>query len=207
MSHRGDDGRMSRRDALKWIAASMATVAFLDTKSFGATAKGFGFDPNLLEPEVTWPRTLSQEQLRTVAALCDLIIPADEHSPSASQVGVPDFIDEWISAPYENQESDRRIVLRGLAWLDEESHNRFDRNFADLNEKQMSEIADTICYLPDAPAELHDAAVFFAKFRNLTAGGFYTTPKGRKDVGYVGNTPLPRFDGPPLEVLQHLGLA
>ena len=51
------------------------------------------------------------------------------------------------------------------------------------------------------------AAKFFAKFRDLTAGGFYTTPVGMKDIGYVGNVPLERFDGPPLELLKKAGLA
>lgn len=206
MSQANENGRISRRDALKWIAASMATVAFLDTKSFGASAKRYGFDPNLLDPTVPWPRTLTDKQLKTVSALSDLIIPADERSPSASQVGVPDFIDEWISAPYEGQEWDRKVVLKGLQWLDEESKRRHDKPFAELSEAEQSEIADTICYLPDAPEALKEAAEFFAKFRNLTAGGYYTTPAGRVEVGYVGNVALPSFDGPPPEVLKHLGL-
>jgi hypothetical protein len=50
-------------------------------------------------------------------------------------------------------------------------------------------------------------AAHFARYRDLTAGGFYTTPQGRKDVRYVGNVPLPRFDGPPPEVLKRVGLA
>ena len=52
-----------------------------------------------------------------------------------------------------------------------------------------------------------DAAKFFAKFRDLTAGGFYTTPVGMKDIGYTGNVPLEKFDGPPLEALKKAGLA
>ena len=51
------------------------------------------------------------------------------------------------------------------------------------------------------------AAKFFAKFRDLTAGGFYTTPVGMKDIGYTGNTPLAKFDGPPLAALKKAGLA
>lgn len=206
MSQRDEEGRLSRRDALKWIAASVATVAFLDTKSFGAEARRYGFDPNLVVPEVTWPRTLTKGQLRTVTALCDVVIPADERSPSASSVGVPDFIDEWISAPYEGQAADRKVVLEGLNWIEAESRRLFKLRFSELSEEQQSEIVDTVCYLPDASADRRDAAVFFAKFRNLTAGGYYTTPAGREDVGYVGNTPLAKFEGPPPEVLRHLGL-
>jgi hypothetical protein len=40
----------------------------------------------------------------------------------------------------------------------------------------------------------------------VTTGGFYTTPEGTKDIGYVGNVALTRFDGPPPEVLQRLGI-
>ncbi len=38
------------------------------------------------------------------------------------------------------------------------------------------------------------------------AGGFYTTLVGMKDIQYVGNVPLPRFDGPSAEVLRRVGL-
>ena len=136
-----------------------------------------------------------------------MIIPADDKSPSASSVGVPDFLDEWISAPYPGQQADRKEVLEGLAWLDSESRKRFQKAFADLAERQKHRICDDICYAPKAKPEFKTAASFFAKFRNLTAGGFYTTPQGWKDLQYIGNVPLTQFDGPPAEVLRHLKLA
>jgi hypothetical protein len=43
--------------------------------------------------------------------------------------------------------------------------------------------------------------------RDLTAVGFYTTDAGMKDLQYIGNMALPKFTGPPPEVLKHLGLA
>ena len=60
--------------------------------------------------------------------------------------------------------------------------------------------------MPDAKKEFKTAAVFFKKFRDLTAGGFYTTKEGMKDIGYTGNVPLTSFDGPPPDVLKQLGL-
>src|SRR5205814_8086851 len=51
-----------------------------------------------------------------------------------------------------------------------------------------------------------DAARSFALYRDLTAGGFHSTPVGRKDLGYIGNVPLARFDGPPPELLKKLNL-
>ncbi len=156
-----DPQRMDRREAIKWIMAATATVSLLDFQSFGATASaaGYGRDPDLLKvyaPGDLWPLTFTKEQRRTVTALCDVIIPADDKSPSASSVGVPDFIDEWISAPYPQQQADREVVLTGLAWLDEESQRRFKKNFADLTEAQQQKICDDICYEPKAKPRVQD---------------------------------------------------
>src|SRR5450432_4207228 len=41
-------------------------------------------------------QTFDDHQWKTVNVLCDLIIPADERSVSASAAGVPEFMDDWI---------------------------------------------------------------------------------------------------------------
>ena len=203
--------RMDRREAIKWMLAATATVSLLNFRSFGAgvSATGYGTDPDLMKdykPGDLWPLTFTKEQHRAAAALCDVIIPADDKSPSAGRLGVPDFIDEWISAPYPEQQADRQEILSGLAWLSQESENRFGKGFADLDDQQKCNICDDICYVPKAKPKHKAAAYFFARFRNLTAGGFYTTPQGWKDIQYIGNVALTKFDGPPPEVLEYLKL-
>ena len=203
--------RMDRREAIKWIFAAGATFSMLDTRGFGATAsaKGYGTDPNLLEvykPGDLWPLTLTKEQHQTVVALCDVILPADEKSPSASELKVPDFIDEWISAPYAPQQADRQIILEGMAWLDQESVRRFSKRFTELSESQKTQICDDICSTQKASPSFKSAAQFSSKFRDLAMGAFYSTPQGMKDIQYLGNVPLTRFDGPPPEVLAYLKL-
>jgi len=172
-------------------------------------ASGYGADPDLTKiyhPGDLWPLTLDGAQRRTAAALCDVIIPADAVSPSAAGVGVVDFLDEWVSAPYPGQQEDRELILEGLAWMDAEAVRRFARQFADLDETQQHAICDDICHEKTTQPGLARAAQFFARYRDLTAGGFYTSPEGRKDLGYIGNVPLPKFSGPPLSVLRKLGL-
>jgi hypothetical protein len=204
--------RIDRREAIKWMVAATATVSLLHFRSFGApvpAATGYGTDPDLMKdykPGDLWPLTFTPEQHRAVAALCDVIIPADDRSPGASSVGVPDFIDEWVSAPYPAQQADRKEILDGLGWLDRESEGRFGKVFADLNDEQRCRICDDICFMPRAKRKYKAAAHFFARFRNLTAGGFYTTPQGWKDIQYIGNVALAKFDGPPPEVLKYLNL-
>lgn len=209
--------RMDRRTALKWIATAAATAPLLDGRMFGAeptlpntTARGYGSDPDLLKtykPGDLWPLTFTDAQRATAAALCDTIIPADDKGPAASTVKVQDFIDEWISAPYPGYSDDKRIVLDGLAWLEAESQKRFQNSYVNLIARQRNAICDDICYAPNAKPEFRTAAQFFRRFRDLASGGYYSTPEGMKDIGYVGNVALEKYEGPPPEVLKKLGLA
>ena len=207
--------RMDRRTAIKWMMTAAASMAVLDNVSSGATpaaitAKGYGMDPNLLkgyEPGDVWPLTFTPKQRRATVALCDVMIPADEKSPKASDLRVPDFIDEWISSPYPGQTADRKLIVEGLAWIDTEAQKRFQLDFADLRPEQQTAICDDICNPTRAKAEHKSAVPFFKRFRDLTAGGYYTTPQGMRDLGYVGNVAASSFEGPTPEVLRHIGLA
>jgi gluconate 2-dehydrogenase subunit 3-like protein len=215
-----------RRTTIKLIIAAAAGVPALRARAtyrlepgasapgplreFEPTMQGYGPDPDMIkayEKGAFWPLTLSAEQKQLAASLSDLIIPADEHSPSASAVGVVDFIDEWVSAPYPQQREDRETVLNGFAWLDGQARHHAGQPFAKLHEAQQRKICDRICNVSRAPADLQVPAQFFATYRNLTAAGFYTTLAGRKDLKYIGNVALTHFDGPPAELLKRLGLA
>ena len=210
---------MDRRTTIKWMLTAAAAASPLGEWAFARvpqgtarvpTEKGYGTDPKLIDPYKPgelWPLTLDAKQRRTATALSDLIIPADDTSPSASAVGVIDFLDEWISAPYEKNRKDRQVILDGFEWLDKESARRFSHAFAALDEGQQKAICNDLCYVAKAKPQFSVPAKFFARYRDLTAGGFYTTPVGRKDLQYVGNVPLKSFDGPPREALKKVGLA
>jgi hypothetical protein len=206
--------RISRREAIRWVALASASSAMLGGKPWSAgaaplAAKPYGTDPLLTEvyePGAFWPLTLDAPQRRTLAAVCDLMIPADDKSPGASQVGVPDFVDEWISAPYPAQQANRIVVLDGLQWIESESQRRFARGFHDLSAAQQSQIADDICSEEKAKTEFRAAAKSFTLLRSLIVGGFYTTPAGMKDLGYIGNVALAEFPEAPREVREKLGL-
>ena len=225
MTDERDEGlRVDRRTTIKWLAATMAAgyagctsddkrlgdeiPAPRETTLLGTAARpgtaGYGTDPDLIDPVVPWARTMTEAQLRTTAALSDLILPEDERSPSASAVGVPDFIDEWVSAPYPQQRDDRERILAGLEWLEQQSRDRFGTAFADAREDQQSALVDAIAY-PDSAARLEEQAEFFRRFRYLTVGAFYTTEAGMKDAGYIGNVPIAgAYPGPSDEAMAHL---
>ena len=219
--------RVDRRTTIKWLAATMVaanTGCSSTTKFVGEEIPpaprvstrleivpnvqdfvGYGTDPDLMNPVLPWARTMTTEQLRTSAALCDAILPADDKSPSASAVGVPDFIDEWVSAPYPQQQDDREIILGGLEALDRQSQIRFGVEFASAGQAQTTELIDSIAFADQASAEHVGLVKFFERFRYLTVGAYYTTEAGTEDIGYIGNVPISGdYPGPSDAAMAHL---
>jgi hypothetical protein len=196
---------VSRREAVKRVIGLSIALSALELSSFGAAgAQGIGRDPNLHKKDIPWDRVMTPEEKRAATALGDIIVPADQYGPAASAVGVPDFIDEWVSAPYEQQQTDAKIIRPGLAWIDNESRNRFGKPYADATIEQQTAIVEDI--LRDGTEAHKKARGFFGTFRDRVTGGYYSTVEGWKAIGYVGNTPMAEFPGPPPEVLKHLGL-
>lgn len=173
------------------------------------TGQGYGGDPNLLKlykPGQVWKLTFTDQQRNTATALADVILPKDQYGPPASELGVVAMIDEWISAPYPQQQGDRPVILDGLAWIEDESKKRFQKGFEELTAQQHAAICDDICFSQTAKPEFKHAAHFFSRFRSLAAAAYYATPPGWQAIGYIGNVALPSFDGPPPEVLKILGV-
>lgn len=209
--------RIDRRLAIKWILAAGAGAALGGGAAWGrspavaplAPRDGYGTDPDLVRshaPGDFWPLTFTLSQRRDVTAFCDVILPADGRTPGASSLGVPDFIDEWVSAPYPEHASDRSLILEGLAWVDAESNRRFKATFADAGQDQRAELCDAMAPLAPKGSAMEAPSAFFRRLRNLVAAGFYSTPQGMRDLGYVGNVPLARFEGPPADLVARLGL-
>ncbi|MDA0348090.1 MAG: gluconate 2-dehydrogenase subunit 3 family protein [Verrucomicrobia bacterium] len=208
--------RINRREALKWIASAATSLPALGASSLPltqasastVTAQGYGPDPDLLKiyrPGDLWPLTLSDEQRRIVIALCDIIMPSDDQSPSASSLGVHDFVDEWISSPYPDQAKDRKLILQGLPGLDEEAQRQGAKNFVSLKLAEQTAICQELARSAKASNKKFPGN-FFYLMRNLIAGGYYTTPAGMKDIGYTGNVARTHAPAPPPEALAHLGL-
>src|SRR5690349_11717697 len=109
---------LDRRTAIQWMFAASAalrapTMAFADDVAKPVEAKGYGKDPNLIKsyaPGDLWPLTFTPSKRKLASVLSDMIIPPDAGQPAPSALGVIDFIDEWISAPYADNIRDRPII-------------------------------------------------------------------------------------------------
>lgn len=178
-----------------------------DLKLSPLSGTGYGKDPNLiLPPQSPWPLTLTPAQLSLLALLADILVPREGAVPSASEVGVPTILDEWVSAPYPRQQQDRVTVLSALAWLDDEATMRFGSRFGALTLPQQITIIDDIAFdKADTKPQFQRMAKAFALLRGLVVAAFFTTPEGTKDIGYVGNTAIGGdYPGPTPAAKAHL---
>lgn len=208
---------IDRRTTLAWLAAALTVLPEASRGSGLAgtqwptialtpvTAPGYGVDPDLSNPVVPWPLTMTPAERTATAALCDMILPADGTASAASAVGVPAFIDEWISAPYRWQVADRALIVPGLAWLDAESRARSGATFAVAVPAVRAAICDDIAYRDRIRRGYDRPATFFAAMRRLTLNAYFATEEGWAQIGYLGNTPIDGpYPGPTPEAAAHI---
>ncbi|WP_373515308.1 gluconate 2-dehydrogenase subunit 3 family protein [Persicitalea sp.] len=205
---------MKRRDSLKALTLSSFGVAAINPQELLAErrelekAMGAAADPILIKPgsiaeEIAYDTKLQQEkyftdkELATLAVLSDIIIPKDGKSGSASESGVPQFIEFMVK----DQPNWQTPFRGGLQWLDRESAKRFGgKVFTALNKEQQLKIVDDIAYPEKAKPEMSQGVSFFNTMRNFTATGFFSSKIGIEDIGYMGNVPNV-WDGVPADVL------
>lgn len=192
---------LTRRTALKFVGliTLLATQGRLQAAG-SAVAAGYGTNPDLLAPRATWPMVLEPAERAVIVALCDLILPADGFHPSAREVGVPDFIDEWVSAPYPRMITDRETLSSACVELERRARDRQQMPFVALPPDAQRTVFESLLE-PAMPPRLR---AFPARIANLIAGGYYTTKAGYADMGYAGNVPLEHFPAPSAAVIRQI---
>jgi len=186
---------MDRRQALELLASIPFASAFTLTgievaRAQEAVRSGFT------------PRFFTEREIRMVRVLVDLILPRDERSASATEAGVPEFMDFMMI-----DQPERQAAMRGgLAWVDLECRERFGEAFVDSTPDQQAAFLDVIAWPDRAPEELSHGVWFFTSFRDLTATGFFTSKIGFDDLRYLGNEFVTEWKGCPEDALRKLGL-
>ncbi|MFT3846328.1 MAG: gluconate 2-dehydrogenase subunit 3 family protein [Lacibacter sp.] len=205
---------MKRRDSIKAIlVGTVASSVLVDAcKSADEKNKPVETAPSStidrtkeeaeLEAKLDAETFFSEHEMATIAVLSDIIIPKDDVSGSATEAGVPAFIEFIVK----DKPEFKTPMRGGLKWLDLESYKRFEKSFKECNNKQQIEIVDDIAYPEKAKPEMKQGVAFFNLMRNLTSTGFYTSQIGVKDLGYAGNSPN-QWNGVPDDVLKQYNLS
>jgi hypothetical protein len=188
---------LNRRELLEMLAAAPATLLLPVPPA--TRERAARYVARAISHSQT-PLFFTQKEWETVRLLSDLIIPRDQVSGSATDAGVPEFIDFIV-----NEYPDRQTPIRGgLAWLDREASARFGRRFVECEPAQQTTLLDDIAWPAKARPEMAAGVAFFTRFRDLVANGFYSSKEGVKDLGYQGNVFITEWMGCPDEVMNKL---
>jgi len=207
---------MNRRESLKALGIGTLTTGLLvgvgcnlgdDKIAKTAEAANPANVPGRMPEEVERENKLMQEkyfdahEMATITLLADIIIPKDEHSGSASDAKVPEFIEFIVK----DLPAHKLPMRGGLKWLDLQCLNRYSNTFIECKTAQQTEILDEIAYPAKAKPEMAQGVAFFNRMRDLTASGFWSSEIGTKDIGYAGNAPN-KWNGVPADILKQYGM-
>lgn len=166
--------KMNRKEAIKRTGLLMGGVIF--APSVLGVLKGCTATPG-----VDWNPTLfSNKQARLVTSLTDVILPEDD-TPSASQAGVPAFIESMVKEVYNDDQ--REAFLLGLDQFGEESTQELEADFYDSPEDQAFDYAFNLnkVALEEGPFGGGETP-FILMFKELTMLGYFTSEVGATQV-------------------------
>ena len=207
---------MNRRESLKALGITSLSAAVLveackdktnskETVTSGSATNDANIDrlPNEIERDKALEKDkfFTSAELATITVLADIIIPKDEKSGSASDAGVPAFIEFIVK-----DMPDHQVPMRGgLRWLDITCLKRYEKSFVDCSKEQQLQLIDEIAYPSLAKPDMQQGVTFFSRMRSLTASGFFSSKMGMEDLGYVGNRPN-KWEGVPADDIKKYGL-
>jgi len=196
---------ISRRAALQIFASAPVAAAMVWTPAEAEQAHHDAQQARAAAAKTATafkPKFFTAHEYATVAVMVDLIIPRDERSGSATDAGVPEFMDFMMI-----DQPTRQVAMRGgLALIDRVCEERYAKRFTALTDAQRRAILDEIAYTTNHDPGLRHHIVFFNSFRDLTASGFWTTKMGIEDLQYQGNVFLDEWTGCPDAALKKLGV-
>lgn len=206
---------MNRRESLKALGITGISAGVLveackdkpDAQAPATTTASKDENADRLPNEVAREKALEEEkffteaEMATITILADIIIPKDDRSGSASDAGVPAFIEFIVK-----DMPDHQVPMRGgLRWMDNICLKRHDKAFKDCSKEDQLKLVEEIAYPEQAKPDMHQGVAFFSRMRNLTASGFFSSKIGIEDIGYMGNRPN-KWEGVPADIIKQYGL-
>ncbi len=165
---------ISRKEAIKRTGLLMGGVVF--APSILGVLKGCTAQPGL-----DWEPTLfSNKQARLVTSLADTILPEDD-TPSASQAGVPAFIESMVKEVY--NEEQRQAFLDGIDKFGDDARVELEQEFPDIEVEQQYEYTYNLnrFALEEGPGDSGETP-FILMFKELTMLGYFTSEPGATQV-------------------------
>jgi len=192
-----NEKKISRRAALKVIAVGVGTAGALQILENDVLGQHKHSDmqmdrsPTASVPATEGARFFNPQEMETIAAISDLIIPSDEHSPGAKATGISGFIDLMVS---ESSNEIKALWRNGLAAIERMSQQKFSTAFNSAGTEQQISLLKAVSKNERKPKTIEER--FFIAIKGMTVDGYYTSAIGiHQELQYKGNAYLKEFVG------------
>lgn len=137
------------------------------------------------------PRFFSVQEMRSLAALAETIIPTDDHSPGAETAGAHEFMDDMVA---DSDSKTHAFWREGIEAVEKDSLAQFGKGFAALTDGQRTALLEKVATNESHPQTIEER--FFVALKKMTIEGYYTSAVGiHQDLNYQGNTAMADFEG------------
>ncbi len=194
---------MKRRDVVK-AAVAAAPLAMLPITPAEAENAAIYVEAALqgaAQGAVYKPKWFQPDEWAEIKVMVDLIIPRDAKSGSATDAGVPQYMDFFCS-----EYPSYAWVRDALRWFDGFAYNSYQKSFVKCTDAERRAMLDQVAWPAMAAPAVRDGVNHFNRLRDFTASGFFSSRMGVRDIGYIGNVARPTWDGCPPAALKHLGV-
>lgn len=138
------------------------------------------------------PKNFNPDQIQFLSQVSDVIIPATD-TPSASEIGVPKFMDDMIFTIWEND--DRQYFLDSMSEFQQKAEHDLGKPFIEASEQQQTDYIN----------KEHDAVFggdvdwdaprpFIWMMKEQTIAGYFSSEEGMTQVLQYAMVPG-RWDG------------
>ena len=202
-SSRVTDHSLSRRELVSGAVAATALAALPITPAEAESAAKYveAALQGAAQGAVYKPKWFQPDEWKSINVVVDLIIPKDATSGSATDAGVPQYMD-FFCTEYPSY----AWVRDALRWFDGVAYNTYQKSFVKCTDGERRALFDRVAWPARATADVRDGVNHFNRLRDFTASGFFSSQMGVKDLGYMGNVARPVWNGCPPEANRHLGV-
>jgi len=86
---------------------------------------------------------LSEEQKSILQSVQEILFPADENGPGASEINAYGYV-IWVMADPRKDPAEVKYFINGIGWIEESANEIFSKKYTELNEAERQELISTV---------------------------------------------------------------
>ncbi len=134
---------------------------------------------------------LSEKQLSIVSSVQEILFPADDNGPGASDINAKEYL-LWVLADPEKDPEEVKYIINGIGWVDETAEETLSKPYLELTQPEKEKLIETISHKSWGESWLSIILTFiFEALLSDPQYGGNPNGTGWKWLSYIAGQPRP----------------